>query len=294
MLKHLNPVETTPARVVVLGTRGSVGAALASLLSERRVATLLLGRHELDLTVADAHLRLAAKLRPDDALVLVSAVAPCKNASTLVENVKMMSTVCSALTQSSVCHVVYISSDAVYRDSAEPLTENSCAEPQSLHGAMHLARELMLKSTVNAPVAILRPSLLFGPTDTHDGYGPNRFLRLASTRENIVLFGEGEERRDHVVITDLAQLVFRVLMRRSVGTLNIATGEIISFRTIAEEIAGWFGVEIYETPRNGPMPHAGYRPFNIAACRASFPDFHYTPLNEALRRTAAARYGKAS
>jgi hypothetical protein len=32
------------------------------------------------------------------------------------------------------------------------------------------------------------------------------------------------------------------------------------------------------------MPHNGYRPFDIAACRAAFPDFSYTVLNDGLAR----------
>jgi hypothetical protein len=33
------------------------------------------------------------------------------------------------------------------------------------------------------------------------------------------------------------------------------------------------------------MPHNGYRPFDIAACRRAFPDFRYTPLEEGLRKS---------
>lgn len=32
---------------------------------------------------------------------------------------------------------------------------------------MHLAREVMLKTSTKAPVAVLRPTLVFGSTDTH-------------------------------------------------------------------------------------------------------------------------------
>jgi hypothetical protein len=32
------------------------------------------------------------------------------------------------------------------------------------------------------------------------------------------------------------------------------------------------------------MPHGGYRPFAIAACRSAFPDFRYTSLADGLNR----------
>ncbi len=77
----------------------------------------------------------------------------------------------------------------------------------------------------------------------------------------------------------LPKLIFRVLARRSVGTLNIATGETHSFRDIAERVvaAAPRQVAIKSSPRNGPMPHNGYRPFDIAACRSGIPRFQLTP-----------------
>src|SRR5947208_14103615 len=117
-----------------------------------------------------------------------------------------------------------------------PLTEATPTATTSMHGAMHVAREIAFASTVKAPLAILRPSLLYGAHDPHNGYGPNRFRRLANAGNDITLFGEGEERRDHVLIDDLAEIVLRVLKRRSIGTMNIATGTVHSFRDVAERV----------------------------------------------------------
>jgi hypothetical protein len=70
--------------------------------------------------------------------------------------------------------------------------------------------------------------------------------------------------------------------------LNIATGEVHSFREIANATAAIAGkgVAIRATPRVGPMPHNGYRPFDNAACKQAFPDFGYTPIGEGLRKAA--------
>jgi nucleoside-diphosphate-sugar epimerase len=196
MLEHLNSSALPPRRVVILGAHGFVGAASARLMAAHGVPVLALGRAEADLLAAGTATRLSHEFRPDDAVVVISARAPCKDAGMLVDNVRMMECVCQALAPASVSHVVYISSDAVYRDSRAPLTEESCAEPSSLHGAMHLVREVMLRSALTAPLAILRPTLLYGAADPHNGYGPNRFRRLAAAGQDIVLFGEGEEQRE--------------------------------------------------------------------------------------------------
>jgi nucleoside-diphosphate-sugar epimerase len=150
---------------------------------------------------------------------------------------------------------------------------------------MHLAREVMLKSIVSSSLSVLRPTLIYGAADPHNGYGPNRFRRACAAGQEITLFGNGEELRDHVLIDDVAEIIYRVLRHRSQGTLNIATGEVHSFRNIAESIVKMSKnpVRVRATERQGAMPHGGYRAFNASATRAAFPDFRYTELQEGLR-----------
>jgi nucleoside-diphosphate-sugar epimerase len=288
VLEHLNADSKFPARVVVLGAAGFVGSTLVKHLVERGASCLPLSRREIDLTASNAGAELAKLLRPDDALVAIAAKAPVKTNAMLIDNMAIVRSMIDALAQSPVSHVVNISSDAVYADAPVPITEQGTpAAPTTLHGVMHLARELALKSVASWPLAILRPSLLYGSADPHNGYGPNRFRRLANVGEDIVLFGNGEELRDHVFVEDAAELIVRVLERRSAGVLNIATGDVQSFADIARMVTAAAGreVAIRTTARSGPVPHNGYRPFDIAACHAAFPDFRYTSLAEGLARS---------
>jgi UDP-glucose 4-epimerase len=133
---------------------------------------------------------------------------------------------------------------------------------------------------------MLRPTLIYGADDPHNGYGPNRFRRLANANEDITLFGEGEERRDHVFIEDVAEIALRVLTHRSQGALNIATGTVHSFRSVAEQVIALAPnkVRISGSPRNGPMPHNGFRPFDPTAASVAFPDFTFTQLETGLAK----------
>lgn len=287
MLRHTRDASWRPQRVVVLGAAGFVGGAIVTELKDRGIPHHGLGRNELDLLHPAAPETLAQILKLTDAVVVISARAPCKTSAMLQENIQMMRAVCDALALQAVDHIVYISSDAVYADSSEPLSEKSCAEPNSLHGAMHLTREIMLRhSAGKTPLAFLRPTLIYGDRDPHNGYGPNQFARKAARGEAIVLFGEGEERRDHVLIDDVAAITVRVLTHRSHGILNVSTGTVVSFRTIAEQIAAMSNppVIVRGTPRRGPMPHNGYRGFDTSACCAAFPDFRFQELPQGLRR----------
>jgi len=224
-------------------------------------------------------------LQAHDSVVFVSALAPTRNNAMLIDNLRMAEAVCAALAAQPVAHLAYISSDAVYSDDADPVTERSCQQPSSLHGAMHLAREIMLRTTLKLPLAILRPTLIYGAKDPHNGYGPNRFRRLAAKGEAITLFGDGEEKRDHVHIADVAALASAALHHRSTGALNIATGKSTSFREVAEMIATLSdgSVEIRATPRQNPITH---RHFDIVDCLKAFPDFHYTSLRDGLALSA--------
>jgi UDP-glucose 4-epimerase len=292
MLQHGNATPTRPQRVVVMGAGGFVGNAIATRLERDDVPVLRLGRHDVDLLALGAGERLREQLRVGDVLVAASGLAPCRTADMLCQNMVMAAALATA-GATPLAHVVNISSDAVYADSPEPLSEASPKAPDSLHGVMHLAREIMLNSAVSAPLVMLRPSLLYGAADPHNGYGPNQFLRLAERGDPIVLFGKGEERRDHVLIDDVAELAARVIYWRSAGALNVATGVVTSFRDIAEMVVRYTGraVAIVETERTQPMPHNGYRAFDTACCRRSFPEFSFTPPPQGLRRTIADRRG---
>ena len=273
-----------PKRAVVMGAGGFIGSALVKWLAANRIPTLALTRADVDLMSASAAECLATHLAAGDSFVAVSAVAPCKNVGMFMDNITMAVAMAKALATAPVAQVINISSDAVYADSPHPLTEDSCASPGSLHGMMHLAREVLFRNEVKAPLCILRPSLLYGAADPHNSYGPNKFRRLTAQGQDIVLFGDGEERRDHVYIDDVAEIIGRCLQRRSQGVLNIATGDVASFHDIAEQTIKISGrtLAIKTSPRQGPMPHNGYRPFDVTACGAAFPDFRYTTLADGL------------
>lgn len=284
MLEHLFPNSVNPSRVVVIGAGGFVGNAVASRLEKAGVPVLRLTRKDVDLLAPDATESLAARMKKDDSVVAVSAIAPARTPDLLRDNIVLSIALVRALAKVAPAHVVNISSDAVFADAPVPLTESSFRAPGSYHGVMHLARELMFRNEVKVPLAILRPTLIYGAGDPHNGYGPNQFRRKANNGESIVLFGEGEDRRDHVLVDDVAEVVARVLFRRSVGDLNVATGKAIDFRTIAEKVVALSGkpVKISGNPRTVPIPHNGYRPFDISDCKKAFPDFSYTEIDEGL------------
>jgi nucleoside-diphosphate-sugar epimerase len=292
MIQHNHVTPVPPSRVVVLGASGFVGKDLISHLATLGIATAPLSSADIDLCMPESITRLHRVLREDDALVIVSAITPDKGRDirTLMQNLTMGEHVSTFLQDATCSHVVYISSDAVYKDGVNPIREVSCCEPSSFHGLMHLARERMLSHTLQSrgiPLMILRPSLLYGPHDTHNGYGPNRFLRTTQEERKITLFGNGEEKRDHVYVKDFSRLTGLCLTHRSRGVLNVATGASMSFFDVAQHIATLHTekVQIECLPRAVPITH---RHFDTVATLKAFPSFRYLPVSTGLTETYKA------
>jgi UDP-glucose 4-epimerase len=290
MLTLHHSLPQSPARIVLMGAGGFVGRECSELFRRAGYPMLGLSRNHVDLLAPGASAVLGDLLEPDDTLIVTSALAPVKNTTMLVDNIRMMEAVIHAVKAKPVRHIVYVSSDAVYKDSLQPLTEASCAEPGSLHGAMHLAREVMLRNELSIPTVMVRPTLIYGAGDPHNGYGPNRFVRLAKAGQDIVLFGKGEERRDHVYIGDVAAIIHQCVLHGAAGEVNAVSGKVASFREIAEMVVGLTGStsRIVESRRLGTMPHNGYRPFDRGLCSQIFPDLVATPLGEGLTKTLAS------
>jgi UDP-glucose 4-epimerase len=286
MLEHRDPAGTSPARVVIVGAGGFIGSTIARLVAAEGVPLLALTRKDADLLAPEGEQKLRERLRAADSVVFVSAIAPAKTTAMLMQNLQMADAACRAFAAVPPAHLLYVSSDAIYADDANPVTERSAAAPSTIHGMMHAAREMMLKNASPAPFAALRPTLIYGAADPHNGYGPNRFRRQAAKGEAITIFGDGEERRDHVHVEDVARLALLMLRHRSVGALNAVTGRSVSFHDVAHLVAAQFTPRavVASVPRPGPRPHLTHRHFDITQCLKAFPGFRYTELAQGIAR----------
>lgn len=257
-------------RKVVIGAAGFVGSAIAAELEKTGNEVVRTTRSDVNLADADASARLSRIISDGDTVVFAAADAPCKSTHQYLTNIQMLCGLIDAVTHIRLEKLVYVSSDAVYSDSKQPLREESPAAPESLHGVMHRSREMLL-TTTRHPLLVLRPTLIYGPSDPHNGYGPNRFIRSARAGSEVILFGDGEELRDHVHISDVAFYAARAVESET-GVLNIASGELRSFMELATkavDLSGG-GARIRTQPRQGPMPHGGYRAFDISRLQNKF------------------------
>ena len=273
-------------RIVIIGSSGIISQNLQKKLKEKKLNFLTLGRKDFDLKKNKSYVVLNKKIKNNDIIIFISAEAPAKNMEMFFNNIKICDNVCKALEEKKINKLIYISSDAVYSDTPKKINEKSKTVPDSIHGMMHLMREINLQINFKKKLCILRPTLIYGFGDTHQGYGPNRFINLARKNKDIFLFGKGEERRDHLYIDDLINILFKCIKTNKFGIYNLASGTVNSFNKIAKIAVTLTKSKskIFNTKRAGLMPHNGYRPFNVAFINKNFQNIELNTIENGIKK----------
>ena len=252
-------------RIVFIGSDSFIAKNVISELSKYKYQIIKINRKKVDLEKENLKSKLSKYIKDGDKIFFAAGRVPAKDEKMLLQNIKIIENFTLALNHIRISHFFYLSSAAVYSDSMKKLNEKSKTNPNSFHGLMHLTREAYIKKNYqNSKITIFRPTLVFGKDDPHNGYGPNKFLRLVKKNKDIVLFGNGEERRDHIYIKDLSKLICRCINKNLDGEFNLSTGKIYSFFNIAKIFKSKYKKSnILFTKRVGKMPHNGYRAFNV-------------------------------
>ena len=271
-------------RVVILGANSFIAKSAIKHLRKEKVKIIKVSRKQIDFHNKNSVKKLKIIVKQNDIVFLSAAKAPVKNISMLNYNMTIIENIVESLKNINLKQFIYLSSDAVYKDSLKLINENSICEPDSLHGLMHLAREKYLKSIYSDKICIVRPTLVYGLNDPHNGYGPNMFLRKAQKKQNIELFGKGEEKRDHVYVDDVGKIITFLITNNLKGVFNITSGHLLSFKQIALMMKKFINSNtILEfKKRNGPMPHNGYRAFNNKKILEKFKGFKFKKVNQWL------------
>jgi nucleoside-diphosphate-sugar epimerase len=241
---------------------------------------------QLDLRADGAADALVRRLGRDAILVVCCALTPPAGATIdgLQVNVAIIAAVAAALAEQDVAACVYVSSDGLYGPSDDSLTERTPVQPTGYYPIAKYTGELVLATACAArgiALLVLRPVAVFGPGDTHDAYGPNRFARSAREEGRIVLFGDGEELRDHLHVDDFAAYATRLIEDRATGVFNLASGIARTFADVAQTISEVApgDVRIERRPRAVPISH---RRFDTTRLRQVAPGVQQTEFAAAL------------
>lgn len=287
MASHLNDNPVKPSRVVLIGAYGFLGRKLTDSFNSQQIEYLPIDLPEVDLTAPNSIEKLLEEIKPEDSVVFTSALTPDKgkDRGAMLKNIAMMNHFCQFLENGRCAYIVYLSTDAVYGAGDKLFRETSLCQPDSLYGLGHLIREEILGSAARQreiPLAILRSNAMYGIGDTHNSYGPNRFLRSALQEQKIALFGMGEERRCHIYVGDVVNLIGQCLAKKTNGILNLTSGFSISFMDLARKISALVDkpIEIQTSQRQNAITHINFDPTELYK---AFPNFGFTTLDDGLK-----------
>lgn len=145
-------------------------------------------------------------------------------------------------------HFVFSSTSAVYRESKFFKTkEDAPLEPNTPYGVSKLAAEMYVRCFFPRPV-ILRFGNVYGERQVPIGDNQviSRMIRHFKYGDHFVIHGSGNQKRDFVHVSDVAQAIKHSLYDDSAGTYNIASGQSVSVNEIAALVEKRYGVPGYK------------------------------------------------
>ncbi len=131
---------------------------------------------------------------------------------------------------------VLISSCAVYGDPLEvPVREDHPLRPASPYAVSKVAAEGYTRTFVDLHPVILRLFNVYGPRQSLAYAGViTKFAERMLRGDLPIIYGDGEQTRDFVHVSDVVQAIVLSLETKETGTFNVGTGEEISVNSLCE------------------------------------------------------------
>jgi len=184
--------------------------------------------------------------------------------------------------EAGIKRFVYASSSAVYGTPSKlPISEDASLRPISPYGESKVAAERHCQTFYGVhglETVRLRCFTVYGPRQTGEYAGVmTKFLERLQNNQPPIIFGDGEQTRDFVYITDVVEATLLALNSEGVAGMvfNIGTGEVTTINRLCEiflELTGKTHLKpIYADARPGDIRHSqaditkalkflGYRP----------------------------------
>jgi UDP-glucose 4-epimerase len=182
-------------------------------------------------------------------------------------NINGLINLLDAAREHGVKKLVHTSSAAIYGDDPRmPKVETMEAKPISPYGETKYKGELLCNEYLNKyglQTIALRYFNVYGPKQNPYGAYTSVipiFSLKALRKEPMVIFGDGEQTRDFVYVKDVVEANVLAAETENVnGVFNVANGETITIKTLADKIKGITNTSdpiIYKPVREGDIKHS--------------------------------------
>ncbi len=222
-------------KIVITGTTGRLGAALARVYQERGWEILRLDRKTVDLEHRESLIRWLGD-HDFDVLInpaAVTSLEKCEDEPVLAHQVNAEAPQCmAAACRAKQAAMIHVSTDYVFDgETPEPCTESDPAHPVNVYGRTKLAGErLVLETYPKAWVA--RVSWLFGPD-----YPSFVETILGRHARGEPLAAIADKQSVPSYVDDIAEAFVRLLdLRESGGVVHVCNGGSASWHTYGREV----------------------------------------------------------
>lgn len=171
-----------------------------------------------------------------------------------------------AARDAGVRKVVFASSAAVYGNlPGLPKREDMAVDPQSPYAVAKLTGEyycVLFSRLYGLKTVSLRYFNVYGPRqDPHSDYAAviPRFIYRVKGGQPPVIYGDGDQTRDFIYVTDVVRMNLRAMESKAEGVLNVASGKETSVNELAHTILSLKKTSlkpIYEKGREGEVKHS--------------------------------------
>ena len=224
--------------ILVFGKKGFLASKLKKKFKEKKIIAKFIGSKDINLAKKNSVSKLK-RYKKKYNIIFLSALTPDKgkDEKTFIKNISMVTNLFQYMPIENIEHFLYVSSDAVFNLNQKKINNKTSPSPADLYGLMHFSRENLCRFKIkNKNLTILRPTIVYGEGDTHNSYGPNRFINQLNNNQNIKIFGKGLDVRDHLYVDDLIQVILKSIINKITGTYNIASGNSYKFIDVVKKI----------------------------------------------------------
>ena len=140
-----------------------------------------------------------------------------------------------------VSSLILASTSSIYGDSGENLMQENKDEriqPPSVYASTKLSGEILAKTILDesdTKVLIPRFFTVYGPYGRPD-MSILRFIHWIINREEVQVFGNGEQRRSFTYVDDVISALVKVMNHNSSDTFNIGSNNTVSLNRVIEII----------------------------------------------------------
>jgi len=161
--------------------------------------------------------------------------------SYVLDNTVATTNVANFCKVTGVSSLILASTSSIYGDSGDNLMRENKDEriqPPSVYASTKLSGEILAKTILNesdTKVLIPRFFTVYGPYGRPD-MSILRFIHWIVNKEQVQVFGDGEQRRSFTYVDDVVSALVKVMNHNSSDTFNIGSNNTVSLNRVIEII----------------------------------------------------------